>query len=92
MYNLAIDFFKVSNNFTMICKCNLSLSSTDSTTLIELGDYCASILQLERAAEMYQRAFEESSNKKIKVQAWKKILKLRTQPQQYIEEFQKKIN
>lgn len=90
MYLRAIDFFKVCNNFTMICKCNLILNSS-CHTLLEVGDYCASILQFEKAAEMYQRAFEESAEKKTKLLAWNKILKLRSEPQQFIAAFEKKI-
>lgn len=91
MYNHAIDFFRVSNNFTMVCKCNL-IVNTDCHTLFEVGDYCASILQFERATEMYQRAFEETSSKKTKIIAWKRILELRKNPQEFISKFEKKIS
>jgi len=74
LYSEALDFFKVSNNFTMIYRCITAQSLTSYSQLIDTGRFFASILQFDRAKEMYQLAYDESDSEEKKHMAWSYVL------------------
>jgi hypothetical protein len=75
IYDIAVKMFKVCNNFTMMYKCIIAQPISYSI-LIESGNFFASILQFEKASEMYQRAFDCSDSMDHKTFAWSYVLKL----------------
>ena len=83
LYTEALEFFKVCNNFTMIYKC-ITAQPSSFSTLIETGDFFASILQFDRAKEMYQQAFDESESEEKKTMAWQYVLRLSREQERHI--------
>lgn len=60
--------------------------------LIETGQFFASILQFDRAKEMFQQAFDESDAADKKTFAWQQVLKVAREQDKLIETFAQRID
>lgn len=91
MYTEALEFFKVCNNCTMIYKC-VTAQPSNFSTLVETGDYFASILEFERAKQMYQQAFDESESEEKKTAAWQYKLRVSNDQEKHIRSFAERLS